>query len=220
MSFLSNNEKLNGVELPNLSQVGKTLGLGEEVKKILGYEVGSRLHEAWRATRGEEKTARLGREPRWKKTKDAAFISKAQASDVVKVDGETVEVDIANMSFEELPSDWQKDNLEAGLTATRLVMNEIGKEGSIGVQQLLALTSEQLEKLGDAIHEAWMQRTEKGDWNAAQFVPYSELPREEQEKDLDHVRVVMQALREVIEGKLSLEDLRHKYKEMDKEQQR
>ena len=81
----------------------------------------------------------------------------------------------------------------------------------------MALPKEEVEKLGDAIHEAWMERTEKGDWNAAQFVPYSELPREEQEKDLDHVRVSLETIREVLEGKLTLESLRDRYKDMDKD---
>jgi len=195
---------------------GKRIFLNEETKKLFGYEIGSRLHEDWRATRTEDKEARLGREPRWKKTKDQSFIAKAQASDVVRV-GEIVEVDIANMSFTELPSDWQKDNLEAGKTAAKLTMGAISKDGSIGIDGLMSLTPEKLEELGDAIHEAWMQRTEKGDWNAAQFVPYAELPREEQEKDLAHVRVSMETIKQVLTGELSLEELRNKYKDMDKD---
>jgi len=190
--------------------------LSEENKKLFGYEVGSRLHETWRASRQEDKEARLGREPRWKKTKDQAFIAKAQPSDIVRV-GEVVEVDIANMEFTELPADWQKDNLEAGMTAARLTMNAVGKEGAIDFDSLLSLSKEKLEELGDGIHEAWMERTEKGDWNAAQFVPYAQLPREEQEKDLDHVRVSMETLREVLSGELTLEELRDKYKDMDRD---
>ena len=192
--------------------------MSQEVKKLMGYEVGSRLHEAWRASRQEDKEARLGREPRWKKTKDAEFIAQATPSDIVRV-GEIVEVDIANMSFTELPADWQKDNLEAGMTAAKLTMGMISKNGAIGNADILGLTQEQLEELGDGIHEAWMERTEKGDWNAHQFVPYDQLPREEQEKDLDHVRVTLQTLREVLSGELTLESLREKYAEMDKQKQ-
>ena len=40
-----------------------------------------------------------------------------------------------------------------------------------------------------------------------------------QEKDLDHVRVTLETIREVLAGELTLEDLREKYAEMDKQKQ-
>lgn len=98
-------------------------------------------------------------------------------------------------------------------------MNAIGKEGTITVESLLSLSNEELEKLGDAIHEAWMARTEKEEYNAKLFVPYSELPRDEQEKDLSHVRVTLETISEVLEGNLTIEALRSKYKDMDRYQQ-
>ena len=192
--------------------------ISEEIKKLLGYEVGSRLHEGWRESRNVDEQARLGREPRWKKTKDQMFISQAKESEVVRI-GEVVEVDIANMTFTELPEDWQKENLEAGLAVTRLTMGSLSREGSIGIEELLSLSAEEAEKLGDGVHEAWMARTEKADWNAEQFVPYSELPRSEQEKDLLHVRAALTVIREVLSGELTLEELRAKYGEMIKSKQ-
>jgi hypothetical protein len=64
-----------------------------------------------------------------------------------------------------------------------------------------------------------MARTEKADWNAEQFVPYSELPRSEQEKDLLHVRAALTVIREVLSGEITLEELRAKYGEMIKSKQ-
>ena len=192
--------------------------ISEEIKKLIGYEVGSRLHEEWRESRNVDEQTRLGREPRWKKTKDQMFIAQAKESEVVRI-GEVVEVDIANMTFTELPEDWQKENLEAGLAATRLTMGTLSKEGSISLEEIISLSVEEVEKLGDGVHEAWMQRTEKADWNAEQFVPYSELPRSEQEKDLLHVRMVVSVIKEVLTGEITLEELRAKYGEMIKTKQ-
>ena len=41
-----------------------------------------------------------------------------------------------------------------------------------------------------SIHDAWMRRNPKGDWNAHQHVPYKDLSPEEREKDIEHVRTI------------------------------
>jgi hypothetical protein len=41
-----------------------------------------------------------------------------------------------------------------------------------------------------SIHDAWMRRNPKGDWNAHQHVAYTDLSPEEREKDVEHVRTV------------------------------
>lgn len=51
-----------------------------------------------------------------------------------------------------------------------------------------------MEKAAADIHTAWMRRNPKQDWNAAQHVPYEELPEHEKEKDREHVRLVQSAL--------------------------
>ena len=61
------------------------------VKEALSYALGSDIHEAWRATRKREDGTF---EPRIKKSKDEAW-NEAHGTD---------EVDIANCSFNELPS--------------------------------------------------------------------------------------------------------------------
>lgn len=51
-----------------------------------------------------------------------------------------------------------------------------------------------MERAAAQIHTEWMRRNPKQDWNAAQHVPYEELPEAEKEKDRDHVRLVQQNL--------------------------
>jgi hypothetical protein len=49
-----------------------------------------------------------------------------------------------------------------------------------------------IHKAASDIHDAWMSRpnNEKQDYNAHLHVPYTALPREEQEKDIDHLRII------------------------------
>jgi len=51
-----------------------------------------------------------------------------------------------------------------------------------------------MERAAADIHMAWMSRNPKQDWNAAQHVPYEDLPETEKEKDRDHVRLVQSVL--------------------------
>lgn len=51
-----------------------------------------------------------------------------------------------------------------------------------------------MERAAADIHDAWMSRNPKQDWNAAQHVAYEELPEEEKEKDRAHVRLVQSVL--------------------------
>ena len=83
---------------------------------IKGLEVGSRFHDEWRKPRKLEDGKY---EPRWKVTNDVTYElvpGKGRISD----DG-SIEVDIANLSFEELPRDWQEENLQAGLAVVPIV---------------------------------------------------------------------------------------------------
>ena len=45
-----------------------------------------------------------------------------------------------------------------------------------------------LEAASNKIHEAWMGRNPKQDWNAAQHVPYTQLPEAEKDKDRAQVK--------------------------------
>ena len=136
------------------------------VKDALSYALGSDLHEAWRAPRKKEDGTF---EPRIKKSKD----------EVWNASHGTDEVDIANCSFEELPSNWQYENLEAARVAIELVYDKTMASEPI--------TSEELEQMGATIHEEWLKRNSwvydpnYGDPKLA--VPYDQLSKEEQDKD-------------------------------------
>ena len=91
----------------------------------------------------------------------------------IKKNSDGTEGDI-NVPFEKLHPDWQKENLAAGKAAAQAVQMYPGD----------------IEKAAEFIHDEWIKRNPKGDWNAAQHVPYDQLPENEKEKDRVHVRTM------------------------------
>ncbi len=170
----------------------------KRAKKLLSYAMGSDLHEAWRAGRKKEDGTF---EPRIKKTKDKAYIEAHEGKN---------EVDIANLSFEELPSDWQYENLEAAKVAIDLVFDMIMG----GVE----LTKEMIEDMSSTVHEEWLKRNEwvyspeDGDPNLAK--PYAELIPEEKAKDRIQIRQAMEKVMRYKIGEISLYELNVKYGHM------
>jgi len=79
-----------------------------------------------------------------------------------------------NVPFDKLHPDWQKENLSAGKAALMAVRKHPKDE----------------EKAAEHVHNEWMSRNPKADYNASQHVPYSKLPEEEKEKDREHVRTI------------------------------
>ena len=79
-----------------------------------------------------------------------------------------------NVPFEKLHPDWQKENLAAGRAALAAVTKH----------------PNDMEKAAEHVHNEWMKRNPKGDWNAAQHVPYNELPEAEKQKDRDHITTI------------------------------
>lgn len=187
---------------------------------IKGIEVGSRLHDEWRSSRKLEDGTY---NPRWKVTKDQGY-EPIEGKSQVNENGE-LEVDIANLSFNELPKDWQKENLEAGLAVVPIVGN---KE---------ELSTEEMEEAADKVHKAWCDRrtrvivnykneldrsgkTEKEideiinkeyGWDLGLMVDYSELSEEEKQKDRDQVVQALKLNKEIVKGEIKLEDLAKKY---------
>jgi hypothetical protein len=84
-----------------------------------------------------------------------------------------------NVPFEKLHPDWQRENLSAGRAAAEAVSK----------------FPDDMEKAAEYIHIEWMRRNPKADYNAAQHVPYDELPEDEKEKDRVHVRTMMKLMR-------------------------
>lgn len=89
--------------------------------------------------------------------------------------GEQVDI---NVPFAQLDPAWRKENEEAAKAALQAVKQ----------------FPEDEEAAADFIHQEWMKRNPKGDWNAAQHVPYDALSEEEKEKDRVHYRNMKQSL--------------------------
>ncbi len=126
--------------------------------------VASSLHDQWRASRRKEDGTY---EPR------------------MKDDGLGGQVDIANTDYINLPEKWQGENKVAAEVAVNLVYG--AKQESKDIN-----SPEFLEEASEAVHVEWMKRNPKEEWNAAQHVPYSELPEAEKQKDRDQVVLAIQ----------------------------
>ena len=83
-----------------------------------------------------------------------------------------------NVPFDQLHPDWQRENLAAGQAASEAV----------------AKFPDDIEQAAEYIHIEWMKRNPKADYNAAQHVPYDQLPEDEKEKDRVHVRTMMKLM--------------------------
>lgn len=120
----------------------------EEQKQNLVQKLAKMMHEEWRKTRKNEDGSY---EPRIKKTKDEEWIESH--------DGNS-EIDIANAEFENLPKDWQEENLLSAKVA--------------------------IEKIEDAlyiVHDKWLDRNDQHA-ESDQKTQYSRLPKDEKLKDI------------------------------------
>ena len=166
----------------------------ETVKLVLAYELASFLHETWRAPR---KRADGSYSPSIKKSTDEEWIKEHN----------TDEVDVANTSFENLPSDWQKENLEAAKVAIELVYEKINNGRGVVVADL--------EKMGEVIHEEWLKRNtwvhNKLYGYSKLAVPFKELPRDEQDRHKAQIMPAAKLVREYFAGLVDIEELGKKY---------
>lgn len=62
------------------------------------------------------------------------------------------------------------------------------------VRNIVLKEATELESMADAVHQAWMSRNPKADWNAAQHVAYEDLPEAEKAKDRAHVTQMIQLM--------------------------
>lgn len=187
--------------------------------KLKGIEIGSRLHDEWRSNRKLENGLY---EPRWKITKDEMY---EPIDGKARFNGDDLEIDIANLSFEELPKDWQKENLEAGISVAEIV----GEKEEI--------SSEDMEEYAIKVHNAWCDRKtdeirrymnelnskgmsekeildkvdEKYGWDKSLMIDYNELSEEEKQKDRNHVKEALKLNKEIARGDIKLNDLAKKY---------
>jgi hypothetical protein len=152
------------------------------------------MHEAWRAPR---KKTDGTYEPRIKKSTDEAW----------NLTHGTNEVDIANCTFEQLPENWQYENLEAARVAIELVYDKTvaGEE----------FTAEEVEQMAAVIHEEWLKRNdwvfnpEYGDPKLA--VPYAQLSQEEKDKDKAQLGPAVAKVQAYVNGLIDIEGLCAQY---------
>jgi len=162
----------------------------EEERKVkinnLGKKVGSKLHDAWRESRAQvDQEGNKTFEPMFVEVKDEKFISEhTEDTETIKHKDGIVMMDIANKSFEDLSSDLQNENLEAGIDAIKAFY------GCFYGNNL------NIEHAAYYMHEAWMQRNPKGELNADKHVPYDKLPQEHKNEVLTHVLFATEVISE------------------------
>ena len=154
-----------------LERFGSNFEINCELLINLANRTASELHEKWRA----EFALNNGKEtPRWKKIKDIEFIENLDENNIppnIRKNNGVWEIDIAHTPFEKLSSDWQYENLEAGKIVAGLVLRN----------QFEKLNRDQV---GTIIHNEWLKRNEWAKEDAVLSLPFEELPKLEQKKDL------------------------------------
>ena len=97
----------------------------------------------------------------------ADFQAKNPGQTRIKKNSDGTSGDI-NQPFETIHPDWQKENIDAAVSALKAI----------------DLYPNDRRKAADVIHEDWMVRNPKADWNSHLHVPFEDLPENEQAKDL------------------------------------
>ncbi len=166
----------------------------ELIQLALSYDLGSDLHEVWRESRKQSDGTY---EPKIKKSKDEEWNA---------VHG-TDQVDIANCSFLELPSNWQYEKLESAKVVIHLVYDKTMNGESI--------SGEEAEKMASIIHEEWLKRN---DWvydseygNPSLTVSYSELSREEQISYLEQLGPAVRKVQDYKDGFIDIDAICERY---------
>lgn len=134
----------------------------EQQRQKLIIKLAKMMHEEWRETRRKDDNSF---ETHFKKTADTEWIKSHTWAE---------EVDIANTDFNELPKDWQEENLLSAKVA--------------------------IEKIEDAlyiIHDKWLDRNDQ--WAAPEDkTQYSKLPKGEKVKDM----AILEKAIEIMKGEL------------------
>jgi hypothetical protein len=145
-----------------------------ESYEVATAQLAAKFHENWRKTRLRDDGSY---EPRQKQTRDESWIEAHGGADVV---------DIANTSYEDLPADWQAENRAAAEVVVGII------DEHAGVPDLS--DARQRNEIGNIIHKAWLERNTwatGGDLD----VPFSDLPIEEQDKDIEQITVAAELFR-------------------------
>jgi len=169
----SENKHLEALKVENPTEVVKEK-IEKSKKDEQIEELGSLLHDEWRASRKKEDGTFESRE---RNTKDEIWIKEHGVD----------KVDIANTDYKSLPEDWKGENKKSAEVAVEEIYKAI--DGG------LSLDNSFVESASNVIHEKWLERN--GSWAPEdQKKPYNELSEEEKEKD----RVIIRKAIVVYEG--------------------
>lgn len=140
---------------------------------IQKYNLAIIFHREWRKTRRKDGAI----EPSWKVVKDKHFIATYQHSDplpsVLRKNNGKLEIDIANIPFENLSLDWQEENYAAA-----------------GVCQDLVLHKYNLETAGAIIHKRWLKRNEWAKGGELD-VPFEQLSDDQKQKHVLQFKIAL-----------------------------
>ncbi len=92
----------------------------------------------------------------------------------------TDQVDIANTSYQDLPSDWQSEN-KAAAEVVIGILDEANGNLDLGNPEIRS-------RVGQKVHEAWLSRNnwaKDGDLDKS----FDELPAVEQAKDIEQIEI-------------------------------
>lgn len=146
-------------------------------KSEIIQEVASTFHEEWRKNRLQKDGTYL---PMIEKSEDEKRTEK-HWTDIV---------DIANTAFEDLPNNWQYENIQAAKVAVDLIYEK----------DLEKITTETIEELSNIVHEKRLERN----WIAWSFenqrVSYKELSEEEKAKDRIQIEIAITILKQSLQN--------------------
>lgn len=146
-------------------------------KSEIIQEVASTFHEEWRKNRLQDDWTY---KPMIEKSEDEKRTEKHW----------TDTVDIANTAFEDLPNNWQYENIQAAKVAVDLVYEK----------DLEKITAETIEELSKIVHEKRLERN----WIAWSFenqrVAYKDLSEEEKAKDRAQIEIAIKILKQSLEN--------------------
>ncbi|CAF3033941.1 unnamed protein product [Rotaria sp. Silwood2] len=83
-------------------------------------------------------------------------------------------IDILNMDYDELPTDWAFENKDTARVACRLILK--------GIRQKLIFNRNFIETTSEKIHQSWLKRNAHRITNQL-ILPYKHLPENEKDKD-------------------------------------
>ena len=159
----------------------------DKIKKEQDFEfnltndVATKLHDDWRKTRLNKDGFY---EPRWKTIKDEKFINSLDVNNLpsnIRKSESGFEIDIANSTYSQLSLDWKKENYEAAKVVAGLYV----------IKEILKIPLS-LAKIGEIIHEEWLNRNPWGKEDPKLSLPFAYLSYEEQDKDLNQYLLAKQ----------------------------